>query len=207
MKAPVSRNPEVVAARILDAAQAEFMAYGYEAASTNRITRGFGGSKATLFRYFPSKEALLEAVVRRIAGGWRERVDCAEIPTDSPECWLTVFGTRTLEWLLTDELIFLGRLGISEGRKFPRLERVFQQTAGRPLQDVLAQRLRAWTADGGLVCRQPRKDAERFLDLVASGAVSRTLYGYAPLSGAALVAHVRGAVALYLYGCAGSSVP
>lgn len=202
MKEPVSRDPEVVCARILDAAQAEFMAHGYEAASTNRITRRFGGSKATLFRYFPSKEALLEAVVRRIAGGWRARVDSRLIPSDSPQRWLTVFGTRTLEWLLGDELIFLGRLGIAEGHKFPRLERVFQETAGRPLQAVLARRLREWSRAGGLDCREPRKDAERFLDLVASGAVSRRLYGSPPLSGSRLGAHVRGAVALFLHGCA-----
>lgn len=200
MKDAVSRDPQVVSARILDAAQREFMAHGYEAASTNRITRGFGGSKATLFRYFPSKEALLEAVVRRIAGGWHARVDSRHIPPDSPERWLTEFGIRTLGWLLTEELIFLGRLGIAEGHKFPKLERVFQETAGRPLQAVLAQRLRGWTRAGLLACREPRKDAERFLDLVASGAVSRRLYGDAALSGTRLTAHVKDAVALYLRG-------
>ncbi len=197
----MSRDPQIVSARILDAAQAEFMTHGYEAASTNRITRNFGGSKATLFRYFPSKEALLEAVVRRIAGGWRARVDSHHIPPDSPERWLIEFGNRTLEWLLTEELIFLGRLGIAEGHKFPKLERVFRETAGRPLQAILARRLREWTRAGWLACREPTKDAERFLDLVASGAVSRVLYGDAPLTGARLTAHVKGAVALYLRGC------
>ncbi|MFK5047857.1 TetR/AcrR family transcriptional regulator, partial [Klebsiella pneumoniae] len=53
MKAPVSRNPAVVRARILDAAQAEFMEHGYAGASTNRILDRFGGSKPTMFRHFP----------------------------------------------------------------------------------------------------------------------------------------------------------
>jgi AcrR family transcriptional regulator len=54
--------------------------HGYEPASTNRIVQRFGGSKATLFRYFPSKQALLEAVVQRVAAQWRETVDVKSIP-------------------------------------------------------------------------------------------------------------------------------
>jgi AcrR family transcriptional regulator len=50
-----SRDPGTVTERILDAAEAEFMSCGYAEASTNRVLERFGGSKATLFRHYPTK--------------------------------------------------------------------------------------------------------------------------------------------------------
>jgi AcrR family transcriptional regulator len=199
-KAPISRNPDEVVRRILDAAQAEFMAAGYEAASTNRIAAAFGGSKATLFRHFPTKERLLEAVIRRIASRWRGRVDPAAIATDEPEEWLVGFAIVVLEWILGDEPLFVGRLGIAEGHKVPQLRAVFHELAGAPLQAVLAERLGRWSAAGKLRCADPAGDALRFFDLVVAGVVSRALYGVDRLSLEALRAHGRAAVELFLDG-------
>lgn len=40
---------------------------GYEGASMSELSKRLGGSKATLYRYFPSKESLLVAVVQAVA--------------------------------------------------------------------------------------------------------------------------------------------
>jgi AcrR family transcriptional regulator len=200
-KAPVSRDPEIVRGRILDAAQAEFQAYGFESASTNRIAMSFGGSKATLFRYFPNKEAMLEAVVRRIAANWKTAIAGDPIPSEAPEEWLETFAMRTLQWILGDEPIFVGRLGISEGHKFPALEKTFHETAGRPLQRALAKQLEHWAKHGALRLEGANKDAGHFLDLVVSGSVARRLYGERPLAGAKLRAHVKRCVHIFLSGC------
>ncbi|KAH2808281.1 hypothetical protein KXV85_006062, partial [Aspergillus fumigatus] len=48
----VTRGSANVAGRILDAAQAEFMAVGYERANTNRMAAENGISKATIFRHY-----------------------------------------------------------------------------------------------------------------------------------------------------------
>lgn len=202
MKHPISRHPDTVRRRILDAAQAEFMTHGYEAASTNRITEQFGGSKATLFRHYASKEALLEAVVRRIAGQWEGALDGRSIPEGAPRAWLEAVGTRTLGWILGDEPIFIGRLAIAEGHKFPALEHTFEEMAARPMRAMIARQLRRWTKAGVLHCPQPLADAEHWIDLVVSGPVSRRLYGAPPLAGARLRAHVRRSVELFIEGCA-----
>ena len=201
MKAPVSRDPDTVRRRILDAAQAEFMAHGYEAASTNCITDHFGGSKATLFRHYASKEALLEAVVRRIAGQWESALDWRSIADGAPREWLEAVGVRTLGWILGDEPIFIGRLAIAEGHKFPALEHTFEETAARPMRTMIARQLRHWSQAGLLDCRHPLADAEHWIDLVVSGPVSRRLYGAPRLVGARLRSHVRRAVELFLDGC------
>lgn len=200
MKPPVSRHPDTVRRRILDAAQAEFMAHGYEAASTNRITDGFGGSKATLFRHYASKEALLGAVVQRIAMQWERALDWRSIPQGAPLEWLEAVGVRTLGWILGDEPIFIGRLAIAEGHKFPALEQTFEETAARPIRTMIATRLRRWTRAGLLDCAQPLADAQHWIDLVVSGAVSRRLYGAPRPTDARLRAHVRRAVELFIEG-------
>lgn len=53
--------------RILLAAMAEFGTRGYEATSLDDLARGLGIRKQTILYWFPSKEALLEAVVDHCA--------------------------------------------------------------------------------------------------------------------------------------------
>lgn len=52
---------------IIEAAALLFQEVGYERASMNELTRRLGGSKATLYGYFPSKEELFVEVVRSVA--------------------------------------------------------------------------------------------------------------------------------------------
>lgn len=52
---------------IVQAAIGLFRELGYERASMSELVKRLGGSKATLYGYFPSKEALFSAVVRASA--------------------------------------------------------------------------------------------------------------------------------------------
>lgn len=177
------------------------MDHGFDAASTNRIVDLFGGSKATLFRHYPTKETLLLAVVSRIASDWRTAVQPESIGTDDPGEWLNAFAVMTLEWILGDGPLFVGRLGISEGHKLPAAENIFQELAGAPLHASLAQRLNQWAGSGQLRIASPDAAARMFFDLTVAGAVSRALYRVERLEGPALRAHVRDCVQLFLEGC------
>lgn len=53
--------------RILDAALASFGSRGYEATSLDALAEGLGVRKQSILYWFPSKEALLEAVIDRSA--------------------------------------------------------------------------------------------------------------------------------------------
>jgi len=195
-----SRNPEVVRARILDAAQAEFMAKGFAGASTNRMLERFGGSKPTMFRHFPTKRALFEGVVARIAGRWSSEIDLQRIESDEPAQWLGDFARMALRWILTDENIFVGRMAIAEGAAFPEVSAIYRSLAVDPIESALAERLARWTAEGQLACTDARCDALHFLDLTLSGQVSRRLYGVPIEDGASLDEHVDRCVALFLDG-------
>ncbi len=52
---------------ILDAATAVFRELGFHNASMNAIAARLGGSKMTLYNYFPSKEAIFLEVIRRVS--------------------------------------------------------------------------------------------------------------------------------------------
>lgn len=60
--------------KLLDAAVAEFAAQGYAQANINRISRAAGFAQGTIYNYFPSKHALLAAVVGDIAARQRDLV-------------------------------------------------------------------------------------------------------------------------------------
>jgi TetR/AcrR family transcriptional regulator len=63
------------AERILDAALASFATRGYEASSLDALADSLGVRKQSILYWFPSKEALLEAVIDRSAGELREALE------------------------------------------------------------------------------------------------------------------------------------
>lgn len=60
------REGETTRAQVLSAAEAEFGQHGFHAASIADIARRAGVAHGTVYRYFPSKEALFAGVVREI---------------------------------------------------------------------------------------------------------------------------------------------
>jgi len=58
-----------VAETILDAALEEFLAYGLRRTNVDVVAKRAGVSRATLYRRFDGKDALVQAVLVRSAGG------------------------------------------------------------------------------------------------------------------------------------------
>lgn len=58
-------SPDVRQADILDAALAEFSEHGFEGARMEDVARHARVSKGTVYLYYPTKQALFEALVRR----------------------------------------------------------------------------------------------------------------------------------------------
>jgi AcrR family transcriptional regulator len=68
---PRRRRGELRVASLLDAAAAVFAENGYEAATMSEIAARAGSAIGSLYQFFPSKEALAEALLRRYAE-WTE---------------------------------------------------------------------------------------------------------------------------------------
>ena len=60
------RRAEEQERRIIDAASSEFVRSGVRRANIDRIARDAGVSRSTLYRRFPSKDALLAEVVLQL---------------------------------------------------------------------------------------------------------------------------------------------
>lgn len=109
--------------RILEEGRRLFLAKGYAGASVNEIVRLAGGSLATLYSEFGSKEALFAEIMRRrahIMYGWDD-ADCLK-QKDSHEA-LRVLAKRLLDRVLEEEGLALYRIAISEGPRFPELRK------------------------------------------------------------------------------------
>ena len=64
-KSPTQQRSQLTVAALLKATAHILVKEGYESASTNRIAEAAGVSIGSLYQYFPSKEALVAAVVDR----------------------------------------------------------------------------------------------------------------------------------------------
>ena len=66
---------ELAVDRILEAAAAVFARDGIRGARMGKIAEAAGCARATLYRYFPNKEALLHAYMAQVAKGFGEVLD------------------------------------------------------------------------------------------------------------------------------------
>ena len=71
-------------AQIISAAREHFFEHGYADTNMSAIAAKLGGSKGTLWSYFPSKEALFTAIVEDTAAGIRNQIDMPALGDGDP---------------------------------------------------------------------------------------------------------------------------
>ena len=89
--------------RLLDAAAAEFSREGYNGANIDGISRAAGYAKGTIYNYFPSKRAVMLALIDVIAAFHVEFVAEEVRQEADPASRLRRFFRAGLEWI-TDNL-------------------------------------------------------------------------------------------------------
>lgn len=97
---------------------AVFTEDGYERASMNKVAARLGGSKATLYGYFSSKEALFAAAMLETvrSEAMTAFAPLIEATTASLDDSLMAFGRAYLAFNLRSDMLELTRLALSEGR-------------------------------------------------------------------------------------------
>ena len=108
-------------AAILEIARAAFLQDGYAGTSMSQIAAKVGGSKATLYNYFPSKKDLFVAVADdETAQIFTPLFDVSEMRGDIRTV-LEKFVRRFLALLLSHDLIAFYRLVVAESARFPEI--------------------------------------------------------------------------------------
>jgi len=105
-------------ARLLDPAEAEFVAHGFEGASLNRILSAAGMSKGQAYYYVADKADLFRTVIERSLQRLAKTIDAGfPKPATADEFWqqtAAIFARLTLALQQDDNLAALAR-GIYEG--------------------------------------------------------------------------------------------
>lgn len=96
-------------ARILDAAEAELIAKGYDGVTMQTIAARAGASKETLYVWFGSREALFTALVERNAEVTAARVEEALDTDAAPDVMLSAIAASLLTLLTGARSVALNR--------------------------------------------------------------------------------------------------
>ena len=105
----------------LNVALGLFVEHGFHGVSIDQIVAAAGGSKATLYRYFESKEALFAAIIDDIANASAPGTIDDELATTDLDTGLRLIATTTANGALHPRTIELLQLAVAEARRFPDL--------------------------------------------------------------------------------------
>ena len=121
------RRKDTRPAELLDAALAVFAEKGFAAARMEDIAARAGAAKGTLYLYFPSKEAVFEALVRTLIVPNLDRAEALVRDHRGPVAPLLRQLIELLIAVVRDQrIVVLPRLLIGELYKFPELARFYR---------------------------------------------------------------------------------
>jgi AcrR family transcriptional regulator len=184
---------------ILDVAERSFREHGYAGTTMSAIAAELGGSKGTLWSYFPSKEALFDAVLDRATAEFREALTLNLSSDDPIETILARLCEQFLTKVVSAEAISLHRLVIGEAARFPEIGRIFYERAPRGTHLLVAGYLEHAMAAGTLHQDDPLRAAQYLTALCMAGSHQQLAAGViAPPDPAALRREAAQAVAMFL---------
>jgi len=210
MSETVSRREENRAARhatIIAVARASFLDHGYAATSMSTIAAALGGSKGTLWAYFPSKEALFAAVLDDVTAAFRTELADALRPGRDTRTTLVDFARRFSMKVLNPDAVRLHRLVVGEGGRFPEIGRQFYDRGPAHVMAQLSTYIAGAMATGDLRPADPVRAAQHLVQLVQTHQNLR-LWGVASLpDGPAIDTHAAEVVDLFRRAYAPDPVP
>jgi TetR/AcrR family transcriptional repressor of mexJK operon len=184
---------------ILEAARKVFLTRGYDTSSTDLIARTAGVSKATLYVYFESKEALLFALVahevRHRGPGtmWEPEPGPIDVVVT-----LRRIAHRFTAFFLAHKGMGLVHLVEAQAARFPELGRIFYEAGPRKVHDEVASFLRAAEAQNLLAMPDVELAANQFLGLVRGELPLHQLLSLGPPSKETLEAQIESGIYVFL---------
>jgi len=184
---------------ILRTAYEAFLTEGYAATSMSSIAARVGGSKATLYNYFSSKEELFAAVIDEKCQDLQALLFATSEDASDFRAMLSGLGERFLKLLLCDDKIATYRLITAETARFPELGRSFYQSGPALGRENLSRLFAQAVADGHLKPGDTRVMATLFFDMCGGDIHRRRLWNVtAHVTDAEIRAHVANVVSVFL---------
>ncbi|MGC7094699.1 TetR/AcrR family transcriptional regulator [Amycolatopsis lurida] len=153
-------------AAILDAGTRLFLDSGYDGTSLAKIAEAAGVSRATLFKQFPTKAALFDAIV---TDAWKVEDEAApHPPAGDLRAGLTTIGHRYVALLTRPGMASLFRIVIAELPRFPELGEAQFNRGKMPYFDTVRRYLDAEKAAGTARLDDAELAATQFLGMISN---------------------------------------
>jgi TetR/AcrR family transcriptional regulator, mexJK operon transcriptional repressor len=164
-------------AEILRAARPILLRDGLGGTTLDRVAAEGRISKMTLYRHFPSKEALFAGLVTAMCEDMRAGLENATSANlDKPAAKRLADELRAFTAALIEpDALALYRLIVADGWRFPDLSRVFDQSGMRIIRRRIAQLLES----GGVPANKSRQVAAEVVAMVLGDAYQRAVLGIA----------------------------
>lgn len=164
-------------ASILHAARPILLRDGLGGTTLDRVAAEGGIAKMTLYRHFPSKEALFAGLVTSMCEYMREGFESTPLPDidQSVASRLTDELRAFTLALIEPDALALYRLIVSDGWRSPDLARVFEQSGMR----VIRQRIATLLETGGISTNKSMQIAAEVVALTLGDAYQRAVFGIA----------------------------
>ena len=192
---------------ILTIAGRTFLRQGYADASMDGIAAEVGGSKSTLYRYFPSKAALFAAYVEEIGTLTWSALAAVQVEEKGTEAVLEDTARAYLDLILSPSALAVTRLVMAETGRFSEIGRIFYERGIRRAESQIAailQRLAERSDVPGWNFLALPGAAAHFRALCEAGLHEECLWGvYESASPEDVGSVAKQAVARFLRGCLG----
>jgi AcrR family transcriptional regulator len=198
-----ARTRQLAARReqLIVAAELLFLRNGFANTSVNAIVREAGGSLATLYAEFGSKEALFESVLSQRAERFFPEDGSEPRETFDAQTELRALATHMLKRMLSDDGLAVYRIAVHEAPHFPALRKAMLEVAMPGLVSRTAFYLQSLTHRGVLNIGERGNNAtiaaSQFISLVQGQLVFSAACG-AQINARMRATHVQNAVDAFL---------
>ncbi|WP_349629517.1 TetR/AcrR family transcriptional regulator [Bradyrhizobium manausense] len=191
---------------VLEAARHTFAVEGYAATSTEELARRAGISTKTLYRLFPGKAALFEAMCADRLERLLSAVDLQASDDVDVETGLRAALTACADLVLDPEVVALQRMVLQQSATFPELAANFYNNGIARTVKALAGWLRLQVKRKRIVIDDAEEVAGMLIGMVASAPQRAAIYGGMPLpSRKQIERRVEICASLFLDGCRAGS--
>jgi AcrR family transcriptional regulator len=199
---PQLRCDEETSAVIIDAARKQFAGTGFAGTSMESVARAAGVSTKTLYRLFPNKVALFEAMVTDRTDALVSGVKLRACDGGDVEAALAEALLMCGELMLDGEVIALQRVVAGESDKFPDIAETFFNKAIMRTQGALGAWLRVQIKRGTIAVEDADVAAGMMLGMLALQPLRAAMFGHkAPPNRKEIEQRAKACAALFLKGC------
>ena len=152
--------------RFVEVAEQLFLEHGFAGTSVNEVVRIAGGSLATLYAEFGTKDALFEAVMNRRVVALFTELENLKSPLPDIRAELLRLAGQIQGHVLSERSLAFFRLAIHEGPKFPSVRKAILINGLKGYLAQLGKYFAALARDARLQIDDAELAAEDFLTLV-----------------------------------------